>query len=257
MLVLYHGSGITGIMGRNGNSPEVGYVKISLIKTAFTASMLLSITITSRADGPRLFDQREFNCADFAQSVNYYVDLGETAATADFAMRESGHEKYDRRGFDLTERICMLCRVLYEPKAAQPLRDAMIGALGLPYMSIQASKWPLFPIATSGKTYFVLSEGRNLVGLAEPLTAYLKYCAEAGRFRITKLKVPTRAEAIDDANHLHSSETWKSLKWKWQGSPGNSYALSEDRTWEYIVRQANAIPVPPSHPKTDTNDKKQ
>lgn len=218
----------------------------SSIRIAVAASMLLAVSMSCMADSPRLFGQREFTCADFAETVNYYVDLGETAALADFAMRESDGEKYSRKGFDLTGRIVMLCRVLYEPKSTQPLRDAMMGAFELPYMSMPASKWPMYPVTKAGQSYFVLSDGRILGGRAETLSNYLKYCAGSGVFRTKKVRVPTRAEAMSDVQLLHSSEAWKEIKWKWKGDPGNYYDFSEDWTWKYILKQASTIPAPPA-----------
>jgi hypothetical protein len=206
------------------------------------AAALLMLVGSARASTPKLYDQAEFSCADLAETINYYVDLGESATLADFAKCYADIEKYDRKGFSIVERICLLCRVLYQPKSPQPLRDAMIFALELPYESMPASKWPLFPVAQAGKSYFVLSQGRSGGGQPERLEDYLKYCQENGKFRSKPVSVPTREEALKDAETLRTSSAWKEIKWKWHGDANNYYEFSESRVWDYVIKQARSVP---------------
>jgi len=206
----------------------------------------LMLVGSAQASAPKLFDQAEFSCADLAETINYYVDLGEDATLADFAKRHADIEKSDRRGYSIVERICLLCRVLYEPKSPQPLRDAMIFGLQLPYEPMPASKWPLFPVAQAGKSYFVLSQGRSGGGRPERMEDYLKYCQENGKFRSKPVSVPTREEALKDAEALRNSDAWKEIKWKWRGDANDYYEFSESRVWDYIVKQARSVPASPA-----------
>lgn len=213
------------------------------IMPGILTAALLMLLGSARASTPKLFDRAEFSCADLAETVNYYVDLGEDATLADLAKRQAIDVNSGSRGFRLAERICVLCRVLYQPKPRHPLRDAMIGALALPYESMPASKWPLFPVAQAGKSYFVLSQGRTLGGLPERVQDYLIYCHGNGTFRSKPVTVPTREQALKDAEALRNSHAWKEIKWKWRGSSNNYYEFREGAVWDYILKQARSAPA--------------
>ena len=58
-----------------------------------------------------------------------------------------------------------MCRVLFEPKGQDSLRQPMYGALDLPWNSMPLTKWPLYPVALSGSSYFVLSDGSRALRL--------------------------------------------------------------------------------------------
>ena len=117
------------------------------------------------ADAPKLFRERPFNAATLAIAVNHFVAVGQEAAIKELA--ELGTAEPLRDGVYPAERVGWMCRVLFEPKGHEPLRPPMYGALQLPYKSMPLAKWPLFPVALSGSSYFVLSEGYLLKGEAE------------------------------------------------------------------------------------------
>jgi len=101
--------------------------------------------------------------------------------------------------------------------------------------------WPLFPLAASGSSYFVLSE--HYVGASSPERPkdYLKYCRSKGQFRKEAVPIPSKAQALKDLQQLWKSEAWKAIKWKDSGK-GWSYDYSEDWVREYIKKQAEEIP---------------
>ncbi|HWB03793.1 MAG TPA: hypothetical protein VG796_12275 [Verrucomicrobiales bacterium] len=189
---------------------------------------------------PRLFKEKDFRAAHFAEAVNYFVALGEDEAVRQLEELAPGRGSNGKLAFHMNERVGWMCRVLFEPKGAEPLREPRFGALRLPYLSMPAKNWPLYPVALSGSTYFVLSEGYSLGGLAEDTGKYLQYCRKAGTFRKKPVPVPDKAQAAKDAAALKESEVWKGIKWKDSG-PGTSYTMSEGWTWKFIQAQADGI----------------
>jgi hypothetical protein len=102
-------------------------------------------------------------------------------------------------------------------------------------------KWPLYPVALSGSTYFVLSEGYELGGIAEDPKRYIDYCRDNGAFREKAIPKPTKAQALKDLKALKESDAWKAIKWKDNG-PGVSYTYSEAWIWKFIEAQAKEMP---------------
>jgi hypothetical protein len=197
----------------------------------------------SQAEVPQLFRDHSFTAAILAQAANHFVALGETAATRELTALVSDHDfKRDNigKGFSVPERVGWVCRILFQPKANQPLRPPMYGGLGLPFNTMPPTRWPLYPVAASGHSFFVLSEGYMLAGLPEDPKRYLAYCRAEGTFREQRIPVPTRAEAQKDVSALRQSPAWKAIKWKDRGQ-GFSYAMNEERTWKFIQAQADSI----------------
>ncbi|MEM8671704.1 MAG: hypothetical protein AAGG48_29570 [Planctomycetota bacterium] len=201
-------------------------------------------TVASAECGPEPRDQlhllkyADFTCADISRAVNYYVDLGEDATLKEFQSLLQKREQVGRP--DLSERIGWLCRILYEPKD-KPMRPPMLGGLMLPHDQMPLDKWPLYPVAKSGSTYCVLSEGYTLAGFPEPMTKYFSYCKKSGSFRTTSVVIPSKKEAIRDINSIRSSQRWTSINWKNSGQ-GFSYTMNEAWTWNQIIDQAKSIP---------------
>ena len=129
----------------------------------------------------------------------------------------------------------------YETKDGKPLRPPGFGGLSLPRNSMPLQNWPLYPIAKTGNTYVVLSEGYSLAGQAEPVSNYLDYCKSNGTFLKQKVAVPNRQAAITDVSNLRKSARWTSIKWSDSG-PGFSYTMSEQSVWDSIELQAKSIP---------------
>jgi hypothetical protein len=98
-------------------------------------------------------------------------------------------------------------------------------------------RWPLFPVALAGSTYFVLSEGYALAGYPEPVEEYIQYCREHGGFRTASLAAPTRARALSDLEEMRRSAAWKAIRWQDRGQ-GFSYSFDEGWVWEFIRKQA-------------------
>jgi hypothetical protein len=197
------------------------------------------------ASVPRLFRERSFTCATLAEAVNHFVVIREDSALTELDTLASGKISDFTQvdlSFSVAERIGWMCRVLYDPKGQKPLRQPGFGGLFLPWRSMPLEKWPLYPVALSGATYFVLSEGYALDGVAEDPKHYIAYCRENGIFRKTPVRVPTRDQALKDATTLRQSEAWKSIKWQDSG-PGFRYTMSEEWTCKFIRGQAESTPA--------------
>ena len=197
----------------------------------------------SRTPAPKLFREKAFSCATLAEAVNHFVGLGEKAAIKKLESQVlDWHADADfKLGFSTNERIGWVCRILFQPKGNEPLRDPAFGGLSLPSNSMPFTRWPLYPLARSGSTYFVLSEGYWLAGWPEDPKEYLKYCRTEGKFRTERIQVPTRRQALKDLEQLRQSEAWKAIKWRDSG-PGFSTEISEDWIWGFIKAQADLTP---------------
>jgi hypothetical protein len=192
----------------------------------------------ANAQVPELFRNHSFNAATLAKAVNHYVSLGEEAAVG--SLTELVNERKHQQGIDIPERIGWVCRILFSSKTTKPLRPPLYGALSLPFNTMPLENWPHYPIAHSGNTYFVLSEGYMLAGLPENPKDYLAYCLSEGVFRSLPIAVPSKSEAQKDALSLRQSPAWQRIKWK-DRAQGFSYAMSESSHWQYIQAQADAI----------------
>ena|ERR1043166_1532690 len=192
---------------------------------------------------PKLFQQKRFTAASFAEAANRFISLGEEAAVQELRGMTLDHSKdfSDHRGeWSVNERIGWMCRVLFEPKTNAFVRPPAFGGLSLPYNTMPFTNWPLYPVVLSGSSYFVLSEGYSLGGVPEDPKEYIDHCRKVGAFRKTKVAIPTRAQAQKDATALRQSKAWTSIKWKDSGQNW-SYEMSEEWAWEFIQKQADGI----------------
>jgi hypothetical protein len=192
---------------------------------------------------PQLFRQRAFTAASFAEAVNHFIEVGEDTAVEELRglVIDRIKDHRDHRGeWSVNERIGWMCRVLFLPKTNTLIDPPRFGALELPVETMPLSSWPLYPIALSGSTYFVLAQGYSLGGASQDPKHYIDDCRKAGAFRKTKVTVPTKAQALKDAAALRQSKVWASIKWKNSGL-GWSYQLSEYGAWEFIEQQAEEI----------------
>jgi hypothetical protein len=207
--------------------------------------VLLLMTGAVYAAVPRLFSEDRFTAALFAEAVNHFVALGEDAARKELdGLTLDGSKDFEIHGdgqWSVNDRIGWMCRVLFEPKNGNSLRGPLFGAPNLPYHTMPDKSWPQFPVALSGSTYFVLSQGYMLGGRAEDPRYYVDYCHQNGVFRKAPLKVPTQEEALKAAATLRASAAWKAIKWNDSGE-GWSYSMEEPWAWKFIQRQADAIP---------------
>ncbi len=201
-------------------------------------ALLLTLHVACGAV-PRLFQESEFTAASFAEAVNHFVALGEDAAVQELRRLAADSKTDNKHENRVKVRIGWMCRVLFEPKT-ESLREPRFGALSLPYKTMPNKSWPLNPVALSGSTYLVLSDGYILGGRAENTKAYIDYCRKSGVFRKKPVSVPTKAQALRDAAALRQSAAWQSIKWKDSGENW-SYTMDEGRTWEFIQEQAESI----------------
>ena len=210
--------------------------------------VLLALQVAG-GETPRLFKQKKFTAAIFAEAVNHFVALGEEASVKELLSMEVDDSDFHTNHWSVNERIGWMCRVLFEAKTDEALHRPAFGALwNLPPMP--AKDWPLFPVALSGSTYFVLSEGYSLAGVPDRPKFYIEYCRKSGVFRTKPVVVPTGKQAVKDAEALHESSQWKAIRWThWTDGVGENagqkfgYSLGDGHTqWEYIGAQAEDIP---------------
>ena len=194
-----------------------------------------------RAQPPKLFRDKHFTCATLADAANHFIALGERAAVKELDSLILDWDTDFQGEFSRNERIGWVCRILFGPKEKEPLRAPAYGGHHLPYNTMPLSNWPLYPVARSGSTYFVLSEGYTLAGKPEDPKEYLTYCRRTGRFRKEHVPTPTRSRALKDLEKLRQSEAWKAIKWRDSG-PGFSTEISEDWIWGFIKAQADLTP---------------
>jgi len=196
---------------------------------------------------PRLFVDKDFTPVSIAESVNHFVNLGEGAAVEELEGLVTDHDAYNTtNAIFVTERIGWMCRILFEGKTGHALRPPHFGVLDeLPPPVLLETNWPQFPLAMSGSSYFVLSEGYVWIGFdahseLEHPKAYIEYCRQNGVFRKQPVAVPTKAQALQDLAALKASAAWKSTKWTYNFE-GGTYTLSEARVGTFLAGQANSI----------------
>ena len=197
---------------------------------------------------PRLLRERSFTCAIFAEAVNHYVALGEEKTVQEFEKLCEDKGARQQHDFSMNKRLGWLCRALFASKDKTALRPPRFGALNLPMDLTMRSKaapykeWPLYPVALSGSTYFILAEGYYLGGVDEPLTNYLAYCRTKGIFRKKAVVVSKREEALHDSLRLRHSAAWQALKWQ-MTAPEVRIILNEESAWKFIQNQAESVPL--------------
>jgi len=163
------------------------------------------------AETPKLFREKPFTCAVLAEAVNHYVALGENAAIKELEDLTLDWEKEDTAGeFSKNVRVGWVCRILFQPKEAKPLRQPSFGDLWLPHRSMPLKTWPLYPVVSSGKSYFVLSEGYLLGGVPE------------NQKPISSTAGPTESSAQSEFQsplETRRSKTWKNSATQMLGRP--------------------------------------
>jgi hypothetical protein len=222
--------------------------------------MALAVSGFCQAEVPKLLTERTFTSASLVEAANHYVTIGEQATFNEleaFIVENSAPTNHpSNRGYSVDERISWICRIIYVPKEPFPLHVAKTGAwisgnivqlrppnfgtLQLPAGSMPAENWPLYPLALSGSTYSVLKERYNPMSASETINHYMEYCRDNGVFRKTPVAVPTREQALKDAQQLRQSDAWKAIKWVNNDAIG--FPFGEEWTWNFIQNQARTIP---------------
>lgn len=181
------------------------------------------------AQVPAFITDGEFHCKSFAEAVNHYVSLGETKAVSELKIATK-----DAKPLDLVaRRVCFVLRLLFETKGHEPLEPPALGILNLPTESMPAMNWPYYPCVRVGKSLFLLGEDYCVSGVPIRATEYLDYCRDHGKFLRAKLPVPNRRQALADLQQLRRSKEWTAIRWT---------ALSERRTYEYLMNQVTSVP---------------
>jgi hypothetical protein len=188
----------------------------------------------------KLFSEKSFNAASLAEAANHFIDLGESSAVKELSTMASDDIYSAKLEFSINERIGWICRIIFEPKAGKALRPPLYGGLMLPENTMPEKSWPLYPVALSGSTYFVLSEGYILAGVAEKPIEYIRYCQNDGTFRKSRVVLPQKDQALKDANALRQSKAWKAIKWQDSGQTF-SYTMPKEIIWQFIEKQAESI----------------
>ena len=209
---------------------------LTLLVLVAVAAVLTVLFTPAPDKTPQLFKHSNVDSASIANAVNYYVSIGEEKA-----IRELGALSAMDLGpldwFELNMRIGWVCRILFTPSDSDSLRPFPGGGLLIPYDTMPSDEWPLIPIVKSNETFAVLS--RECVCSGEPPNAreHLRYCSANGEFRTEPVAVPSKKKAIADLEKLRTSQRWCNILWS-----GQSYSLSEDKTWRTIIAQAEAVP---------------
>jgi hypothetical protein len=170
-----------------------------------------------------LFAPQKLSCRDWTEVANYYIDLGEDKAVDSLVQETISHPKNK-----VNTRVCLICRILFQPKGKHPLRPPALGDLSLPRMTMPLSSWPEFPLVQQDGVWFVLDENYKQEGVPERAGLYIDYCRKNGRFRIEKLAVPTAQQAVDAVKSLQASKRWMAIRWS-DSDLHTSYTY--DRTW--------------------------
>jgi len=209
----------------------------------FTLLVFMTLGLC-HAEVPKLFTEQNFTSVTLVDAVNHFVAIGEDASVKELQGIISSDEANTNwifsKGFSVDERVGWVCRILFEPKGHSPLRAPKYGRLSMPEKYMPISKWPLYPLALSGSTYFVLSENYTADNTPEESGHYLAYCEKNGVFRKTPILLPTKEQAMQDAIAFRQCKSWQAIKW--EDDHGFSYPLGERWTWGFIQNQIESLP---------------
>jgi hypothetical protein len=187
----------------------------AMMKRAFSVVVLLAAVMGScrAADGDDAERPKEIRLADLLALPDreYRVDPYLKAAESHQSMgKEKAYslllELAAKDEFDT--RTVSLCRMLFQAKPKSTFRRTAIGAAyflgGTDY-----EDWPLEPIEIVDGVPFRIVRGYLVLGKAEPLAAYLRYCREKCRWSSFKFKSKSRLDKQQALDKLLSSPKWK------------------------------------------------
>jgi len=179
---------------------------------AYVGTICLGEDNEFQTSTPELFLRTQFNAVSLVNAANHCIRLGETETLREFErlIRENGAIPT----YNLEERVFWLCRILFAFEENAPIRPPQLGTLPLPHDQFHLTDWPIYPLAKSGNSYFVLCEGYSLAGMPEPIDQYFKLCKAHGNFRTESIVVPSILESQQDLMRLQQSNQWKRINWK-------------------------------------------
>jgi len=181
---------------------------------------------------PGLFLQERFNAVSLGNAANHYIKLGEAKTLREFESLIRDNDAIPK--YNSEERVFWLCRILFSFQESTPIRPPHLGTLPLPHDQFCPADWPVYPLAKSGNSYFVLCEGYSLTGMPEPIDKYFKACKTYGNFRTQTIAVPTLFECQQDLMRLRQSRRWKMINWKNESS---WYTATESDVLDYMAKQ--------------------
>lgn len=195
-------------------------MKSGIILLACSTSFIFFSTLGAFAQTesqPLIFSQKDFDTVVLANAVNHFVELGETAAVEQ--LKKIASQDFASSKIDLTFRVACVSRILWENDEA-PIAAPRLGVYG-GGISVDRNKqqglnnWPKYPVAKSGKSFFiVVHSGRGGTGLGPNggIAKYIDHCQANGTFLATAIPVPNSEESSADLATLLDSERWKNSK---------------------------------------------
>lgn len=191
--------------------------------------LLTLISVETNAQTPSFLTEIDINAFLLAEATNHYISLGEKATIEEF--KKLAEQDFFSNDVDTTFRIACLCRILWA-NDEEPISPPKLGMYGQGVRNHQKSDnsstaWPLYPLAKSGSTYFVVVHGGRGGGRTVPISTYIEQCQQGGTFRQQEIAVPTNQRAVDDAEALRNSTRWDT-----------EFSTENDtNTWNFIERQ--------------------
>ena len=166
-----------------------------------------------------------FDSRKLAETINYFVERGELASAQELAV-------LSKQSTTCMIRAGLVCRILWQ-NADSPIRPSFHCVyLNFEFEKSKLETWPLYPLAKSNETYFVLDEEYLGCSEMEQVEDYIKHCQQEGEFLRTPVSVPTSAQALDDAKDLIGSNRWSE---EFSGSKDKSSARCVTRPADVIV----------------------
>ena len=200
-----------------------------LIVTSVLPTLMLafSLELHAQKETPQFFTSKENTSAHLASAVNYFVNLGEEKSA--IALAAIAKKQTFSGEIDVAFRVACVCRILWR-NADNPIVPPSLGMYGGgvsvdPRNQTELNEWPLFPVAKSGVSYFiVVNGGRGGTGRSASLDDdYIQRCQSTGTFLTKEITVPTTQQFKADAELLRQSDRWSK---EFPKSSGNAIWLS-------------------------------
>lgn len=137
-----------------------------------------------------------FNPVMLIRAVNHLHALGKDKALAELReflkiARDSHNAERDAKNIDTSDHQCvfLIVRLLFEPaEPGESLPRMMIGAMIPSPEEQDQALWPLFPLVVKDDIPFMLIEGVNLAGHAEPPHRHVAWAEKHGKLRARPLR---------------------------------------------------------------------
>ncbi|MEL7500575.1 MAG: hypothetical protein AAFN77_23485 [Planctomycetota bacterium] len=157
---------------------------------------------------PKFFTNAKTNSAELASAVNHFVELGEQQSAE--VLRGIADSQTFSNEIDLQFRVACVARIVWQ-NARKPVAPPSLGLYGggVTVDSGNQAEWPLFPVAKSGDSYFIVVHGgRGGTGTSANLGSYINKCRANGTFLVKKIKLQTSQQCEADAKSLRQSKRW-------------------------------------------------